>query len=148
MNVVSSGADPRVGAFCKPCAFNRCSASTSGRPFGSPPSQDRHCSGPQRNDSGVLCWPVNARSQRLPKLEAVRGGRQEKTKKSSETPQVLLVLSPAELLFGAQSVLADWVTAAADTSRRAEPCGTVSWIHDQSSKRLVVWGKQVAVEVP
>ncbi|KAL3146787.1 hypothetical protein ABBQ38_014769 [Trebouxia sp. C0009 RCD-2024] len=88
MNGAAAGADARVAAFCSPGPLIKCSASTSGRPFGSPPSPDRLCSGPQRNDNGVLCWPVSAKpSQRLPRLQAVRGSRQEKAKKPSETPQ-------------------------------------------------------------
>ena len=89
MNGIAAGADPRLGACCKPAGFIRCSASTSGRPFGTSPSQDRHCSGPQRSENAVSTWPVNVKpSQRLARLEAVRGNRQERTKKSSETPQV------------------------------------------------------------
>lgn len=80
------GANPRACTFCKPAGFIRCSASTSGRPFGAPPPQDRDYAGAQRSELAVPSWPVNTKSsQRHARVEAVRGNRQERTKKSSET---------------------------------------------------------------
>ena len=85
MNGIAVGADPRACASCKTAGFIRCSASTSGRPFGASPSQDRDYAVSQRSEQAVPSWPVNMKPSKRPaRLEAVRGNRQEKTKKSSE----------------------------------------------------------------
>lgn len=58
----------------------RSPASTSGRPFGSPPSHERTHTG------GFLqaLYPVTFIAQRTSQLEAVRGNKQERAKRASE----------------------------------------------------------------
>lgn len=69
-----------------PSPFVRCSASTSGRPFGSVPCVDRgHCRRWSSGESLLQPLPTSLRStQRSPRVEAVRGSKQDRSKKSNE----------------------------------------------------------------
>ena len=75
-----------VVLFCKSSANTpmRSPASTSGRPFGSPPSHERMHTG------GFLqaLYPVTFIAQRTSQLEAVRGNKQERAKRPSEGASV------------------------------------------------------------
>ncbi|KAA6429906.1 MAG: hypothetical protein FRX49_00338 [Trebouxia sp. A1-2] len=96
---ITQGSTPVCKASAGPCL--RCPPSTSGRPFGSSPSNDRsHCR-PGPSTEGVLQTlpAIVSAAQRSVRLEAVRGNKQEKTNKSSEQSAT----APGEQNFMSQS---------------------------------------------
>ncbi|DBA73251.1 TPA: hypothetical protein ACH3X1_011314 [Trebouxia sp. C0004] len=96
---VNQGSAPVCKGSAGPCL--RCPPSTSGRPFGASPSVDRNHSRPEPSTERVLqTLPAMVRSaQRLVRLEAVRGNKQEKTNKSNGQPAT----NPGEQNFMSQS---------------------------------------------
>ena len=96
-----------------PTPFVKCSASTSGRPFGSAPCIERgHCRRWSSGESLSQLLPTSLRStRRFPRVEAVRESKQDRSKKSSEQAPVSSCLRAAEtipfypLLFSTDTIL-------------------------------------------
>ncbi len=117
----------------------RCSASTSGRPFGSLPIHERSLPNSWRPSENIFHALPSAATPalRVSRLEAVRGGKQERTKKSTEEPTARHFKGCAACEQSPYLTIA----SAADKSRRAEYHVSIGWLFRRSGQRLALWGK-------
>ena len=100
MNVLSNGVEHSSACTGRtfPTPFVKCSASTSGRPFGSAPCIERgQCRRWSSGESLSQPLPTSLRlTRRFPCVEAVRESKQDRSKRSSEQATVSPCLRAAE----------------------------------------------------